>query len=140
MTLTALAFLLALLAQPQPQPQAAPIDVGVSSGGKFAFDWSGEFEDGSPGAEITHVEFHYKPEPPIPEGHGHTTVSVPLVVKVGENIVPMSIALEGVAAGLYNLGVRVIGVGGNPSNYSHPDLSVMVRVKNPARPANLRVK
>jgi hypothetical protein len=37
-----------------PAPQAVPIDVGANSGKSFAFDWSGQYADGTPGAQVTH--------------------------------------------------------------------------------------
>ena len=135
-----LALLVALLL-----PQAAPIDVGANSGGKFAFDWNGQHADGTPDATTTKVEFHYMPDPPISlagvgGGDGHHTVSLPLAAVVGENIITMKLSLAGVPAGIYNLNVRLIGPGGNPSTYSDPVLGPLrVRVKNPAAPTNVRV-
>jgi hypothetical protein len=122
--------------------QSAPIDVGASSGGKFAFDWNGQHADGTPDAATTRVEFHYMPVPPVTPvggGDGHITVSIDQVATVGENVIPMQTALLGVPEGIYDLNARLIGVGGNPSSYSTPVLSVRVRVKNPAKPTGLRV-
>ena len=120
--------------------QAAPIDVGVNSLGRFAFDWSGEYADGSPMASTTDVMFHYQPVPPlagIADG-GHRTVKVPLEAVVGENRVPLRDALEGIPEGVYDVKAVLIGVGGNWSAHS-PALSIRVRGRNPAAPRNLRV-
>ena len=123
-------------------PQVEPIDVGVSSAGKFAFDWDTLHDDGTPGAATTGVEFHYIPVPPIAApgpGDGHFTVNLDLAAQTGENVIPMRIALVGVPSGIYDLNVRLIGVGGNFSGYSSPVLAVRVRVKNPSTPTGLRV-
>lgn len=127
-----------------PLPQAAPIDVGLGSGGKFAFDWDGNYADGSPMSETTEVEFHYMPQPPIAlagigTGDGHVTIRFPWVATVGENVVPMATALKNVSPGIYDLNLRLVGVGGNPSAYSTPVLALRVRVKKPAAPTNVRV-
>lgn len=120
--------------------QDAPIDVGVNSGGEFAFDWSGLHEDGTPMAETTEVEFHYMPVPAtIGTGDGHVTIRLPWVATVGENVIPMATAMKDVPGGLYDLDMRLIGLGGNPSAYSSPVLALRVRVKNPAPPTNVRV-
>lgn len=133
-------FALAALLAPQP----APIDVGISSRGKFAFDWNGEHDDDTPGATVTKIELHYIPVPPIVvagagTGDGHVTIMLDLEATVGENIIPMRTALAGVPAGTYDFSVRLFGVGGNPSTYSDPVLSIRVRVKNPAPPTSVRV-
>ena len=123
-------------------PQAAPIDVGRDSGGRFAFDWSGQHEDGTAGASTTDAEFHYipvAPTPPAPSSDGHWSVKLPLVAVIGENFVTMKTALVGIPSGVYDLNVRLFGVGGNPSGYSTPVLAIRVRVKNPAAPTNVRV-
>ncbi len=124
-------------------PQVEPIDVSVNSGGEFAFDWSGLHSDGSPMAETKSVEFHYMPVPPTPPvpgtGDGHKTVVLPLVAVTGENVVTMKAALAGVPGGVYDLNLRLVGVGGNLSVYSTPVLALRVRVKNPAPPTNVRV-
>ncbi len=117
-------------------PQAAPVDVGAQSSGGFSFDWNGEHADGTSMAETTDVEFHYMPVPP---GDGDITVKLPLVAVIGENQITMRLALADVPAGIYDLDVRLIGVGGNPSVYSTPVLALRVRVKNPAPPTNVRV-
>jgi len=124
--------------------QQAPIDVGANSGGSFAFDWNGNHADGTSMAETERVEFHYMPDPPIAiagvgAGDGHRTVGIPLVATVGENVITMKLALVDIPEGVYNLNVRLIGVGGNPSQYSTPVLSLRVRVKNPDKPTNVRV-
>lgn len=124
--------------------QVQPIDVGVNSNGSFAFDWSGQASDGTPNSATTDVEFHYMPDPPLPPGtgggDGHVTVSLPLVAVVGANVITMKASLAGVPGGIYNLNVRLIGVGGNPSTYSTPVLGPLrVRVKNPDSPTNVRV-
>ncbi len=123
--------------------QVPPIDVGVNSDGLFAFDWNGQASDGTPNATTTSVEFHFMPDPPVSPapgtGDGHVTVSLPLVAVVGENRITMKAALVGVPAGIYDLNVRLIGAGGNPSTYSTPVLGPLrVRVKNPAAPTNVR--
>lgn len=123
--------------------QAEPIDVGVNSGGAFGFNWSVN-PDGSSSSETTDVEFHYMPDPPIAIaglgiGDGHVTVRLPLVAVVGENVITMKASLAGVPGGIYNLNVRLIGVGGNPSQYSNVLGPMRVRVKNPDAPTNLRV-
>lgn len=123
-------------------PQAAPIDVGANSGGKFAFDWNGQHADGTPDATTTKVEFHYMPVPPVTPvggGDGHISVEIDLAAKTGENVIPMKTALLGVPEGIYDLDVRFIGAGGNPSSYSTPVLAIRVRVKNPDAPTNVRV-
>lgn len=137
---TAVTLLVAVLLQ------QAPIDVGVNSGGEFAFDWNGQHADGTSMAETERVEFHYMPEPPIAiagvgagTGDGHVTVVFPLVAAVGENVITMKLALADVPGGIYNLNVRLIGVGGNPSQYSNVIGPMRVRVKNPDAPTNLRI-
>ena len=140
-------FVLAFLCLPNLPDlwaQVQPIDIGVNSGGEFAFDWSGQHADGTPMSETTDVEFHFMPEPPLPPGtgggDGHVTVSLPLMAVVGENVITMKASLAGVPGGTYNLNVRLIGVGGNPSTYSDPVLGPLrVRVKNPDAPTALRV-
>ncbi len=117
-------------------PQPAPIDIGRDSTKQFAFDWSGNYEDGTPGAEVAEVEFQYSP----PEGGGQQRwVKIPFVATTGENRVPVREALAGIPAGIYNLRVRLLDPGGQPSTYSTPLLSIRVRVKNPSAPANVRV-
>jgi hypothetical protein len=120
--------------------QAQPIEVGVNSLGKFAFDWSGEYADGTPMAETASVEFHYMPVPPGPgdEG-GHRAVKLPLAAVTGENVIPMKDALQGIPEGVYDLSALLVGVGGNRSAHSTPVLAVRVRVKNPDAPTALRV-
>ncbi len=137
-----LGVLVATLLFPLPQP--APLDVSVNSTGSFAFDWDGNHADGTGMAETEFVEFHFLPDPPIAiaglgTGDGHFTVRIPLVATVGENVVPMRTSLVGVPAGLYNLDVRLIGPGGNPSAYSTPlpDL-LRVHVIPPQTPTGLR--
>ena len=116
------------------------IDIGTHSPGNFAFDWSGENASGTPGYITTHVEFHYKANPPTeaPDG-GHLTVSVPFVAKTGVNLVPITIAVQGIIGGVYDLSVLLVGEGGNRSAHSDPVLAVRVRVNRPAAATNLRV-
>lgn len=137
MTIAAFTLTLLLLAQ----PQAAPIDIGANSIGSFAFDWSGEYADGTPMAKTTHVEFHYQPVPPVAGSAdgGHLTIYLPLVAVVGENRILIRNTLVGVPGGVYDLKAVLIGVGGTRSAHSDPALSVRVRVKNPDRPTALRV-
>ena len=142
-------FLLPLIftiAEPSPTPtpaptpiaiaQAAPIDIGRDATNRwFAFDWDGNHDDGSPGAEVAQAEFQFSP----PAGGGQQRwVKVDHVGTAGENRVPVSEALVGVPAGIYDLQVRLLDPGGQPSTYT-PVLSIRVRVKNPSAPQNVRV-
>lgn len=119
-----------------PIAQAVPIDIGRDSTKQFAFDWDGNYEDGTPGAEVIEVEFQYSP----PEGAGQQRwVKLPLVVVSGENRVDVKEALVGIPAGIYHLRVRLLDPGGQASTYSTPILNIRVRVKNPSAPQNVRV-
>jgi hypothetical protein len=123
--------------------QVVPIDIGINSGGEFAFDWDGNHSDGSPMAETESVEFHYMPDPPIEPGtgtgDGHVTVSLPLAAVIGKNVITMRDSLAGVPGGIYKLNIRLIGIAGNPSTYSTPIGPLRVRVKNPSAPTALHV-
>jgi hypothetical protein len=109
------------------------IDVGRDSTNSFAFDWSGTHEDGSAGAEVTEAEFQF-----TPLTGQQLRVRVPHVGVAGENRVAVKDALLNVPAGVYDLQLRLLDPGGQPSTYS-PILSIRVRVKNPSAPQNVRV-
>lgn len=115
--------------------QPEPIHVGVDSNMLFAFDWDGRYDDGSPGARVTAVEFRYVLTAGGAQPIMRRAVSV---IVSGTTEVAVKDVLNGVPAGVYDTSVRLLGQGGQPSAYS-PALSIRVRVKNPSTPTNLRV-
>ncbi len=115
--------------------QPAPVEVGRDSAKSFAWDWDGNHSDGTPGAEVAEAEFQFTP----PAGAGQQRwVRVPHTGVAGENRVPAKDALVGIPAGVYDLQLRLLDPGGQPSTYS-PVLQLRVRVKNPSAPQNVRV-
>ena len=129
-------MILPLIATLLLSPQPAPVDVGRDSDKSFAWDWDGTHEDGTPGAEVTRVEFRFID--PANPGNAPRLVTTAHTGTVGENRVPVRDALAGISAGIYDLQVRLLDPGGQSSDYS-PVLQLRVRVKNPSAPKNVRV-
>lgn len=116
-----------------------PVEVGVDSGKSFAFDWDGLNVDGEPhDVEIRHVRFKYTPPGADPVVRW-VNVALDAPVVLGENRVPVAKALAGIPAGEYVVNAELEDVAGQKSGYSQVDLAIRVRVKNPTRPANVRV-
>lgn len=128
-------LLFTFVMQVDPTVPLTPIEVGRDSTKSFAFDWSGTHSDGSAGAEVTEAEFQYTPPP----GAGQQRwVRLPHTGVAGENRIAVKDALVAIPAGIYDLQLRLLDPGGQPSTYS-PVLSIRVRVKNPSAPQNVRV-
>lgn len=120
-----------------PLPQASPVEVGRDSNKQFAFDWDGKDEQGIDyTVPIQQVEFQFTPTVVTQQPRW---VKVDVEVQAGENRIQVRDALVGVPAGDYDLEVRLIDVAGQLSQYGQPKLAIRVRVKNPSRPANVRV-
>ena len=118
-----------------PVPQVAPVEVGRDSTKQFAFDWDGKDEGGLDyTVPIQEVEFQF-----TPAAGQQRWVKVAIEVQAGENRIPVKDALVGIPAGDYDLEVRLTDVAGQLSQFGQPELAIRVRVKNPSRPANVRV-
>jgi len=115
--------------------QSANPPISSQSSSLIAFDWDGNFADGTAGATANEVQLEF-----APEGGGAPTVyTEALDLVVGTNSVGASLAVAGLADGVYNVRARVRGANGVLSAYSAP-IAITVDSRAPSAPINVRVE